>query len=61
MAFDLIFMLPNILKYLTFKSFDIESTEWRLFQYHVMHTNLDIHVFSLYGFSYYVYYVRVII
>ena len=53
MAFDFFFMLPNILKYLTFKSFDLESTEWRLFQYHVMHTNLDIHVFSLYDFSYY--------
>ena len=41
-----VFVLPKILNYLAFQSFDLECIWWRLFQKRAVCTRLDIYIFQ---------------
>ena len=45
---SLVLLLPKLLNYLAFESFDFERTSWRLFQKRVVRTKFDIYVFIFY-------------
>ena len=46
----LVLVLPKLLNYLAFQSFDFERTWWRLFQKDVVRTKFDIYVFIPYSY-----------
>ena len=46
----LVLVLPKLLNYFSFQSFDFERTWWRLFQKRVVRTKFDIYVFIPYSY-----------